>query len=85
MMFDGEFVTAGRRQGRLWNGAVLGLLVAGMMQFSGTTNANRNAEPWPAMLGTASNNPDPGFVALQTRANAALERLVQSESASEPL
>jgi hypothetical protein len=67
---------------RPWSGLVLSIVVFLTVPFSAATNRNPGDEPWPALLSSEPAPVDPGFAALQHRANASLEKLIQSASAS---
>ena len=64
------------------SGLVLSIIVFLMVPFSAATNRNPGDEPWPALLSNEPAPVDPSFAALQHRADAALEKLIQSASAS---
>jgi len=67
---------------RPWSGLVLSVIVFLMVPFSAATNRNPSDEPWPALLSNEPTLVDPSFAALQHRADAALEKLIQSANAS---
>ena len=68
-----------------WNGVVLGILVALMVNLTVGFDAMRTEEPWPLLLPDNSADSDPAITLLQQRANGALEKLVQSARESEQL
>ena len=70
---------------RLWNGVLLGLIVALMLHLTVSSDAMRVDEPWPLLLPDNSASTDPVISPLQQRANGALEKLVQSARESEQL
>jgi hypothetical protein len=70
---------------RLWNGVLLGLIVALMLHLTVSSDAMRVDEPWPLLLPDNSASADPVISPLQQRANGALEKLVQSARESEQL
>lgn len=67
---------------RPWSGLGLSIVIFLMVPFSAATNLNPADEPWPALLSNEPAPVDPTFAALQHRANASLEKLVQSASTS---
>ena len=67
---------------RPWSGLVLSIVVFLMVPLSAATNRNPSDEPWPVLLSSEPAPVDPGFAALQHRANASLEKLIQSASVS---
>jgi hypothetical protein len=54
-----------------------------MVHLTAATNAGRMDEPWPALLASEPDVSDLRIAMLQDRANAALERLVQSAPAEQ--
>jgi len=66
-----------------WSGLVLGIIVVLMVHLTAATNAGRMDEPWPALLANEPDVSDLRIAMLQDRANAALERLVQSAPAEQ--
>ena len=68
---------------RAWSGLALGIIVYFMAPLSAVTNPDQAGGPWPALLSVEPTSVDPGFLALQHRANMSLERLVGSARASE--
>ena len=73
------------RNARVWNGVVLGIIVALMMHLNIGFDAMQTDEPWPLLLPDNSADSDPTVTLLQQRANGALERLVQAGRTAEEL
>jgi hypothetical protein len=67
---------------RSWSGLALSTVVFLMVPFPAATNLNSGNELWPVLLSSEPAAVDPDFAALQHRANASLEKLIQSASAS---
>jgi hypothetical protein len=62
----------------LRSGPALGVIVALFASLSATSNSGRLDETWPNLLSQETAG-DPVLAQLHRRANAALEKLVQSE------
>jgi hypothetical protein len=62
---------------RCWGNLAVSFLVICMAPMTGVTNAGRIDEPWPTLL-SSERTSDLRVAMLQYRANAMLEKLIQS-------
>jgi len=63
------------------SGLLASIIVFSLVPWSAANHSNRIDETWPALLLDDSAPADPVFAALQLRAQASLEKLMQSENA----
>jgi hypothetical protein len=63
---------------RSWHRFLPGLMVLCMVPWIAATGIDRAEEPWPLLLNAAQTDADPNIAMLQLRANASLERLMES-------
>lgn len=67
------------RANRIWGGLVLAVAIFSMIPLIAASMSVRVDEPWPVLLSGEPDGVDPGFAALQRRAQDSLEKLIQSE------
>ena len=70
---------------RYWQGLMLGLVVAAIINMNDATTAAGDQEPWPELLSGGAPDTDADFAALHQRAVAALERLAPETAEKDPL
>jgi hypothetical protein len=61
-----------------WSGLIASIIVFSVFPWSAANNLDRMDEPWPVLLSDEPAPADPAVAALQRRAEASLEKLVQS-------
>lgn len=71
---------------RRWNSIALAVIATAIIQLSAPGDTGRFDDPWPVLLTSGPLNTDPGFAALQQRANLSLQRAMHpAEAFEQPL